>query len=199
MHQNNGTTYPSYINYSLKRRYFLAGLLYSNTNHQLLKKNLCNQSSHYDRSNDVSNEVICQQPTQHSTSHSRNTLTTSSVSKQIQKPYCDQCGNYHTRQQVCPALGAECRKCGKRNHFAKVCRTRGTQLMNNYSIQKEKPDTDDLFIGTPGQSRNVKDWSVTILMNQQKITFKIDTSAQCNVIPQWLFYLVCKDPSQSSS
>jgi len=25
-------------------------------------------------------------------------------SKQIQKPYCDQCGNWHTRQQICPAL-----------------------------------------------------------------------------------------------
>ena len=78
-------------------------------------------------------------------------------SKQIQKPYCDHCGNWHTRQQVCPALGAECRKCGQRNHFAKVCHTRGTQPMHNYSIQKETPDTNDLFIGALGQSCNVKD------------------------------------------
>ena len=100
------------------------------------------------------------------------------LSKQVRKSCCDRCGNWHTRQQVCPAIGAGCRKCGRRNHFAKVCHTRGTQPMHNYSIQKETPDTDDLFIGTLGQSHNIKDWSVTILMNQQRIfTFKIDTGA----------------------
>ena len=87
--------------------------------------------------------------------------------KQAQKLYCDRCGNWHTKQQVCPALGAECRKCGQRNHFAKVCRTRATQPLYNYSIKKEAPD-DDLFIGTLRQTKKVKDWSVTILMHQQQ-------------------------------
>ena len=67
-----------------------------------------------------------------------------SQNKQVQKLYCDRCGNWHTKQQVCPALGAECRKCGRRNHFAKVCRTRATQSqpLFHYSIQKEAPDND---------------------------------------------------------
>ena len=102
--------------------------------------------------------------------------------KQAQKLYCDRCGYWNTKQQVCPALGAECRKCGRRNHFAKVCRTRATQSLYNYSIKKEAPD-DDLFIGTLRQIKKVKDWSFTILMHQQQTTFKIDTGAQCNVIP----------------
>ena len=122
-----------------------------------------------------------------------------SQSKQVQKVSCDRCGGWHTKQQICPAFGAECRKCGQRNHFAKVCRTRVTQPLHNYSIQRETPDSDDLFIGTLGQAHGVKDWSVTILMNQQKTTFKIDTGAQCNVIPQWLYYQVCKDPLKPSS
>ena len=122
-----------------------------------------------------------------------------SQSKQAQKLHCDRCGNWHTKQQVCPALRAECRKCGQRNHFAKVCRTRTTQPLYNYSIRKETPDSDNLFIGTLGQAHKVKDWSVTILMNKQKTTFKIDTGAQCNVIPQWKYYQVCKDPLQPSS
>ena len=124
-----------------------------------------------------------------------------SQNKQVQKLYCDRCGNWHTKQQVCPALGAECRKCGRRNHFAKVCHTRATQSqpLYHYSIQKEAPDNDDLFIGTLGQTHKVKDWSVTILMNHQRTTFKIDTGAQCNVIPQWLYHQVCKDPLQPSS
>ena len=36
-------------------------------------------------------------------------------------------------------------------------------------------------------------------MNRQRIMFKIDTGAQCNVIPQWLYYQVSKDPLQPSS
>ena len=107
--------------------------------------------------------------------------------KQVQKAYCDRCGNFHTKQQACAALGAECRKCGRRNHFAKVCRTRVTQPLYNYSIQMEMPDNDDLFIGALRESHDVKDWSVTIPMNRQRIMFKIDTGAQCNVIPQWRY------------
>ena len=81
--------------------------------------------------------------------------------KLVQKAYCDRCGNFHTKQQACPALGAECHKCGRRNHFAKVCRMRVTQPLYNYSIQMEMPDNDDLFIGAVRESRDVKDWSVT--------------------------------------
>ena len=36
-------------------------------------------------------------------------------------------------------------------------------------------------------------------MHQQQTTFKIDTGAQCNVIPLWKYYQVCKDPLQPSS
>ena len=121
-----------------------------------------------------------------------------SQNKQVQKLYCDRCGNWHTKQQVCPALGAECRKCGRRNHFAKVCRTKTSQPLYNYCIQKETPD-DDLFIGTLERARQAKDWTVTILLNQQRTIFKIDTGAQCNVIPQWKYFQVCKDPLQPSS
>ena len=122
-----------------------------------------------------------------------------SQNKQAQKLYCDRCGNWHMKQQVCPALGAECRKCGRRNHFAKVCRTKTSQPLYNYSIQKETPDDDDLFIGTLERAHQAKDWTVTILLNQQRTIFKIDTGAQCNVIPQWKYYQVCKDPLQPSS
>ena len=121
-----------------------------------------------------------------------------SQTKQVQKLYCDRCGNWHTKQQVCPALGAECRKCGRRNHFAKVCCTRVTQPLYNYSIKNESPD-DDLFIGTLGRTHKIKDWLVTILIHQQQTTFKIDTGAQCNVIPLWKYYQMCKDPLQPSS
>ena len=56
-----------------------------------------------------------------------------------------------------------------------------------------------MFIGTLDRAHQVKDWTVTILLNQQRTIFKIDTGAQCNVIPQQKYYQVCKDPLQPSS
>ena len=79
-----------------------------------------------------------------------------------------------------------------------MCRTRATQPLYNYSIKNESPD-DDLFIGTLRQTHKIKDWLVTILIHQQQTTFKIDTGAQCNVIPLWKYYQMCKDPLQPSS
>ena len=40
-------------------------------------------------------------------------------------PTCRNCGGKypHEQQQQCPAQGKTCRKCGKSNHFAKVCRS----------------------------------------------------------------------------
>lgn len=35
---------------------------------------------------------------------------------------CQKCGGIHAKRQ-CPAFGKACKKCGKSNHFAKVCRS----------------------------------------------------------------------------
>ena len=37
-----------------------------------------------------------------------------------QQGRCGCCGGRHYPQQRCPAIGAECHKCGRRNHFASV-------------------------------------------------------------------------------
>ena len=34
------------------------------------------------------------------------------------------CGGRHTPQQKCPAIDTKCYKCGRRNHYAKVCHTK---------------------------------------------------------------------------
>ena len=37
---------------------------------------------------------------------------------------CFNCGGNHDhKKEACPAYGAQCRQCSKRNHFAKVCRS----------------------------------------------------------------------------
>ena len=49
---------------------------------------------------------------------------------------CGRCGHKHT--QKCPAFGATCTACGKRNHYANVCRSK-PQEKKGYRPQQDKP------------------------------------------------------------
>jgi hypothetical protein len=56
---------------------------------------------------------------------------------------CKYCGMSHVRdKQKCPALGKSCKKCGKPNHFAKVCKS---------SINTHAVDTEELYVGAISQ------------------------------------------------
>ena len=48
------------------------------------------------------------------------------------KQQCHFCGgSYPHSKGPCPAKGKDCRKCGKRNHFAKVCRGKQQQSLTS--------------------------------------------------------------------
>ena len=102
------------------------------------------------------------------------------------KPQCDKCGNKHHRHQPCPAQGVECYNCGRRNHFAKACQSRTVTKYQKkvHSMTHDNSDTSDDLLIDMVQCSTTKspDWKVTLLINHQKIYFKIDTGAQCNVI-----------------
>ena len=63
------------------------------------------------------------------------------------------CGNWHKKQQTCPTQGVECHKCGKRNHSARVCRSKVKKAatLNLHSIEQEQESSDEgehLFVAT---------------------------------------------------
>ena len=95
---------------------------------------------------------------------------------------CQFCGYRHKRGR-CPAFGKTCNVCHKQNHFARVCKatTKEVHTVSNASTTDEQP----FFIGTIG-SKHVgdKDWYVNFQINNCTIPFKIDTGAQCNVMPK---------------
>ena len=45
-------------------------------------------------------------------------------------------------------------------------------------------------------TNKMPDWKVTILVNQQKTCFKIDTGALCNVIARLKYHKLCSKPLQ---
>ena len=95
---------------------------------------------------------------------------------------CQFCGYRHKRGR-CPAFGKTCNVCHKQNHFARVCKatTKEVHTVSNASTRDEQP----FFIGTIGSKQvGDKDWYVNFQINNCTIPFKIDTGAQCNVMPR---------------
>ena len=116
------------------------------------------------------------------------------------KQQCGWCGETHPQGQ-CPAFGKYCDKCGKRNHFAKVCRSAMQKKRQNVqTIDDDDSDNDnDLFVDTICGDKNKKDWQVQLAVNRRKLSFKIDTGAQCNVISKTMFDIVSKAPLVKSN
>ena len=114
------------------------------------------------------------------------------------KYQCRRCGTRHTRQQICPAIGAECLKCGRRNHFARVCqsKTQGKPRPKVYGIEQDSSDDDgnDMFVSVIENDSDGKDWKVTVKLNSHSTTFKLDTGAQCNVISKQTYDQISQRP-----
>ena len=55
---------------------------------------------------------------------------------------CQRCGSRHERRQ-CKAYGAECHKCGKQNHFARICKS----IQSKRREEKAKDVKKNQYIG----------------------------------------------------
>lgn len=126
---------------------------------------------------------------QHSTQNSRQTNNAENKTK------CHKC-NYVHKYKQCPAFGKTCNLCSKLNHFASMCRLKNVSTV---SFESDYSDNDELFIGSINVCTAETDdgmactWSESIQINGKKITFKIDTGAQINVMPVNVFKRICTD------
>ena len=85
------------------------------------------------------------------------------------KPNCNRCGYKHIINQTCPAYGAECRRFGCKNHFAKVCRSSYPKppTSNLNTVEHNcLTNVEDMSIGMIQMSRGSKVWKATILLNK---------------------------------
>ena len=103
---------------------------------------------------------------------------------------CEKCGYQHQESlESCPAIGQECLKCGKRNHFASRCKSKevkATDLEDDeagemYQIEVAAVKLDDSQL-------------VTLKLESGNfIRFQPDTGAQCNVLPLQVYRKASKD------
>lgn len=98
---------------------------------------------------------------------------------------CNRCNFVHA-SKMCPAFGKICHKCNGKNHFARNCLSKKINVLESNNEQNET-----YLVGSISKSIDTKDefW-ININFNDcenKYISFKIDTGAQTNVIPEYIF------------
>ena len=120
-------------------------------------------------------------------------------SSRKQNAPCGNCGFALPHHGPCPAKGKNCNACGKRNHFAKVCRTvkkpnsqgkhlphvpihRLTEESNEHCPPYTSPPTsDDEFLFTLA-STSTKTPIVKVKINDQPVKMLLDTGASTDIL-----------------
>lgn len=108
--------------------------------------------------------------------------TVDPVASRMKCKYC----SYVHEPRLCPAFGKACKKCGKKNHFAKVCNSAKKSVDNVINqTTGSRTDTDDFDIlsvnGERGKEK--RDWMVTAKIGSHEARLKVDTGAQANLLP----------------
>lgn len=112
---------------------------------------------------------------------------------------CGKC-RYKHEPTKCLAFGQTCNSCHRKNHYAKMCTSRGrTEIQwKVQGIERDTEGDDDMCIGLielkqeekshvnrldkVKEQTNNNDWTATLNINNQTLTVLIDTVANCNVI-----------------
>ena len=100
---------------------------------------------------------------------------------------CRNCGLTHNGPE-CPAKGKKCLSCGKLNHFRSVCRSSRSKAANELQDEvcsAKTWDHDDtlLYLGD-GHIQDTQPWTVPLVINNSKITFKVDSGADITCLPE---------------
>ena len=112
----------------------------------------------------------------------------SAKKKQNENFDCKRFGTNHKCRE-CPAYNKLCTNCNKKGHFDKMFCTKkkyGTKQKNRVNALEESLNSeDDLYISaiTTGDKKN---WTEKIEVGDVNFTVKLDTGAECNVLPKSL-------------
>ena len=96
---------------------------------------------------------------------------------QRNKPVSKNCsfcgGKWHQSRTECPAYQVNCRKCGKKSHFAKVCKSKNVVNNDNKGVMTVNMANHSLELGT-------------VDLNGVATSMLWDTGASCSVISTWI-------------
>ena len=111
------------------------------------------------------------------------------------------CGKQHMPRQ-CPAYGKSCLKCHKFNHFASMCRSKQQTVSELTAKKEDDPSLQYLFLDDITLEANAvsSDWTQDIVVNDTRnISFKLDTTAQANIIPSKILRSIHTGPLKKTN
>ena len=113
------------------------------------------------------------------------------------RPSCTKCGNEaHANKNTCPATGRRCLKCGRLNHFARMCKGAANdrkdkranaveceQQTNTHGVSQEEEFLEDVYLYQlkEGKSQNP---IVAAHINGTPISLHLDTQADVTVVTE---------------
>jgi len=110
---------------------------------------------------------------------------------------CTRCGNVHVKDK-CPAIGQLCKKCVKKDHFAKKCRTKVTNKWTKRSVpskhrskkhnvhhvdkSSDSESESEFYVGMITVNAVNTDWLIETNIKNKPVKMQLDTGAKCNVM-----------------
>jgi hypothetical protein len=89
---------------------------------------------------------------------------------------CQRCGYIHGFK--CPAFNQTCKKCHKFGHYGKMCRN-----VKSIKAVDQSSDESDIVLGMVQVNAIKKELCESMQIQGHIIDFKLDTGADCNVLP----------------
>jgi len=94
--------------------------------------------------------------------------------------YCDR--THDLTKMACPAYNSSCSRCGKRNHWAAVCRSTGnTSIKRNSSTKVCELDDDETLFALDNTDK--KRIYANVFVDDRKIKFLLDCGSTVNLLP----------------
>ena len=113
---------------------------------------------------------------------------------------CKKCGKQH-KFGSCYAYGKRCNFCKQFNHFEACCfkknRSKGVVKNVNELVDLNENNVEELYVAscaiTKRSEKTENEWLENVLINEKCYRFKLDTGAQCNVLPTRLLVMIGND------
>ena len=105
---------------------------------------------------------------------------------------CTRCGKGPHSRGACPAKEAICHKCKKKGHYSAQCFSKGVAEVSSQPTS----NLDITYLNTIGSGSHAS-WKATIKVNNQMMTFKLDTGAEVTTLTEPAFLQVRDVPLQA--
>lgn len=103
-----------------------------------------------------------------------------------EKFQCKKCNRFHGWGK-CFAYGKVCNKCKGKNHFAVCCKARFVKKSDTGNMKADGIAEEFYVSAIFKEESKEKQWMETVSINKHSIACKLDTGAECNVLPLGIF------------